>query len=178
MSAFGYLIEDQLIHRSETNRGYMDAMWRAKMRDFRAHEENRALADFIDYKWRSRVDLLDGCRTPKLWHNDLGPGSPLALPENGAWRISGLFDFENAFAGDPLMDIAKCVHFAKLGDAVRWKGILEGYGPVAGPNWRETVAFYTLYIAVEYWVWLSYLGRPQNELTAPLADIRRIAEAS
>lgn len=135
MPAFGYLIEDQLIHRSETNRGYMDDMWQAKMLDFRAHNENDALADVIDKKWRSSADLLDGFGSPRLCHNDFYPGNLLALQVNGVWRISGLFDFEHAFAGDPLMDIAKCVHFAKVGDEVRWRGMLKGYGPIARPDW-------------------------------------------
>jgi aminoglycoside phosphotransferase (APT) family kinase protein len=177
MEAFGYLVAGDLVRRSDTNREYMDGLWREKVAEFRARGGEEALASTMGQKWRARLDLLDSCAAPKLCHNDFHPGNLLAAQDADGWRLSGVFDFENVFAGDPLMDIAKCIHFARVGDETRWQAILDGYGPVARPNWRETVELYQLYQAVEFWDWLVFLNRPEIERDRLLAGIRGIVAA-
>jgi aminoglycoside phosphotransferase (APT) family kinase protein len=177
MEAFGYLIADKLSGRSDSNRGYMDAAWHIKIKEFRSRGGDENLAYAMDQRWRALADLLDGCAEPKLCHYDYHPGNLLAVRDGDGWRISGVFDFENAFDGDPLMDIAKCVHFARVGTQVRWQGILDGYGAIDRPSWRETIELYRLYQAVEFWNWLVFLDRPEVERERQLADMREILEA-
>lgn len=178
MAAFGYLIEDKLTRRSDSNRDYMDGMWREKIAEFRARGGGETLASAMDQRWRARRDLLDSCLAPKLCHNDFHPSNLLTAQEGDAWRISGVFNFENAFAGDPLMDIAKCIHFSRIGsDEMRWRGILDGYGAIDRPDWRETVELDRLYQAVKFWDWPVFLDRPEAERAGLLAGIREIVEA-
>jgi Ser/Thr protein kinase RdoA (MazF antagonist) len=176
MEAYGYIADGRLIARADSNRDYMDGMWRAKLEQFRALGGDRSLAAAMDKKWRGRLDLLDLCRAPKLCHYDIHPGNLMAARDATRWRLSGLFDFEDSFAGDPLLDLAKCVHFARVGTAARWTSLLEGYGPIENPTWEETVELYRLYQTVEYWDWIAFLQRPESECASVLDGIRETLE--
>jgi hygromycin-B 7''-O-kinase len=176
MEAYGYIADGCLTSRADGNRDYMDGMWRAKLEQFRALGGDRSVAAAMDKKWRGRLDLLDLCRAPKLCHYDTHPGNLMAAREATRWRLSGLFDFEDSFAGDPLLDLAKCVHFARVGTAARWRRLLEGYGPIENRAWEETVEFYRLYQAVEYWDWIAFLRRPKSECASVLDGIRETLE--
>jgi aminoglycoside phosphotransferase (APT) family kinase protein len=176
MEAYGYIADGRLIARANSNRDYMDGMWCAKLEQFRALGGDRSLAAALDEKWGRRLDLLDLCRAPKLCHYDIHPGNLMAAREATGWRLAGVFDFEDSFAGDPLLDLAKCVHFARVGTAARWKSLLEGYGPIENPTWEETVELYRLYQAVEYWDWLAFLQRSESECASVLAGMREALE--
>jgi aminoglycoside phosphotransferase (APT) family kinase protein len=176
MEAFGYIADGKLTNRSSRNRGYMDAAWRSRLARFRELADERALAGAMEAKWRARRELLEGCGAPKLCHYDIHPGNLLACQDASSWRFSGLFDFEDSIAADPLLDIAKCVHFARAGSGVRWRGLLAGYGRIDRPDWESTVDLYRLYQAVEYWVWIAQLRHPATELGSVLSGIRDILD--
>src|SRR5208282_1286334 len=135
-----------------------------------------SLSEAMDAQWSERYELLELCAAPKLCHYDIHPGNLMAKRAGDAWRLAGVFDFEDAFAGDPLLDLAKCVHFARVGTAARWKSLLEGYGPIENHTWEETVELYRLYQAVEYWDWIAFLQRPESECASVLAGIREALE--
>ena len=176
MEAFGYIAGGKLTLRADDNPAYMDRLWRAKLKQFRELGGDESLAAAIDQIWRERRELLDLCAAPKLCHYDIHPGNLMAMREGDAWRLTGLIDFEDSFAGDPLLDLAKCVHFARTGSGARWRGLLEGYGAIERPGWKETIDLYRLYQAVEYWDWITFLRRPQSECDAVLAGIRGMVD--
>ena len=124
MEAFGYIADGKLALRAGDNHAYMDRcareiarriLWRAKLTQFRELGGDESLAAAMDEIWRERRELLDLCAAPKLCHYDIHPGNLMAMREGGAWRLTGLIDFEDSYAGDPLLDLAKCVHFARMG---------------------------------------------------------------
>jgi aminoglycoside phosphotransferase (APT) family kinase protein len=174
MEAYGYIADGKLTIRAAGNRDYMDRIWRAKCDQFRALGGDESLAVAMEKRWRERLELLDLCAAPKLCHYDIHPGNLMVARKGAHWRLSGLFDFEDSFAGDPLLDLAKCVHFARVGTAARWRGLLDGYGPIETPAWEETVELYRLYQAVEYWDWIAFLKRPSSECTSAMDGIREI----
>ena len=172
MEAFGYIADGRLTLRSGANRDYMDGAWRRKLAQFRELGGEEALAGAMEDKWSARHGLLDQCVEPKLCHYDFHPGNLLAARDGEVWRLSGVLDFEDSLAADPLLDIGKCVHFARIGDNARWRGLLAGYGPIDRPDWQAGVELYRLYQAVEYWDWIVFLNRPEAERARVLAGIR------
>ncbi len=176
MEAFGYIADGMLVLRADGNRAYMDRRWRRNLAQFRELGGEASLAEAMEAKWSERVDRLELCAAPKLCHYDIHPGNLMAKRAGDTWRLAGVFDFEDAFAGDPLLDLAKCVHFARVGDAARWRGLLAGYGAIDRPDWEETLERYRLYQAVEYWDWIAFLRRPASECAAVLAGISEILE--
>ena len=172
MVAFGYIADGRLTLRSSSNRAYIDRAWQMKLAQFRERGGEEAVARAMEDKWSARRDLLDQCAAPKLCHYDFHPGNLLALYDGQAWRLSGVLDFEDSLAADPLLDIAKCVHVARVGDHARWRGLLAGYGRIDRPDWQASVELYRLYQAVEYWNWIAFLNRPEAERASVLAGIR------
>ncbi len=176
MEAFGYIADGKLTLRADDNRAYMEGLWRAKLAQFRQLGGAATLATAMDEKLLERRQLLELCAAPKLCHYDIHPGNIMAMREGDAWRLAGLIDFEDSYAGDPLLDLAKCVHFAREDGGARWRGLLEGYGAIDRPGWKETIDLYRLYQAVEYWDWIAFLRRPAGECAAVLAGISEILE--
>lgn len=174
MEGFGAAATGQLAGRVDRNRDYMDAIWRDKIAQFRKLGGDPALALAMERSWSDRSALLDFCQAPRLCHYDIHPGNLLAERANHGWKLSGVLDFELAFAGDPLLDLAKCAHFARAGSGARWRGLIEGYGAIENSKWEETIELYRLYLALEYWDWIAFLGRPQDERDDVAASLRRI----
>ena len=58
----------------------------------------------------ARRHLLDGASIPRLCHDDLHAGNVLVRSTREP-LLSGIVDFENATAGDALMDIAALYYF-------------------------------------------------------------------
>ncbi len=84
----------------------------------------RAAADELD-----RHDELLAPITPRLLHGDLSPNHVLTDGE----QITGLLDFEQAFAGDPAFELVRWDYFYEMAP-VAW--FLEGYERVSdlGPD--------------------------------------------
>jgi aminoglycoside phosphotransferase (APT) family kinase protein len=91
--------------------------------------------------------------------------------------LSGIVDFENATAGDPLMDIAKALYYFnpqdKPQDAHKRAGLLAGYGDIARPDWQATIDLYRLSCTQELWCWRAQFGNRNAlaELTGELESI-------
>ncbi|MGE7919133.1 phosphotransferase family protein [Viridibacillus sp. NPDC093762] len=65
-----------------------------------------------DMKWVENVlqqalDAFNHFNTPTFVMGDFKPGNFLILHEGQDWKISGVFDFTNAYFGDPLADLIK-----------------------------------------------------------------------
>ena len=88
----------------------------------------------------------------------------------GGRPITGIIDWENAVAADPIFDLAKALGLLgrpERGDA---RALLEGYGPLR-PDWREAFDLYVIDHLLELWIWFAQLGvtDPLPELEAYLA---------
>jgi len=99
MEAFGTIADGRLTLRADSNRAYMDRRWRRNLAQFCELGGEESLAEAMEAKWSERVDRLELCAAPKLCHYDMHPGNLMAKREGDTWRLAGVFDFEDAFAG-------------------------------------------------------------------------------
>jgi hygromycin-B 7''-O-kinase len=113
-----------------------------------------------------------GCETPVLCHNDAHDAN--VLVEDG--RITGLVDWENAVAADPLLDLAKAWAFSDGRSQETLEALIDGYGPLRA-DWREAFDLYVVDHLLELGVWFAQLGvtDPLPELEGYLA--RRVGHA-
>jgi len=162
MEAFGYIGADGIVTPFASNRTYMLSQFERKVGGFAQLAGRPALAAQLkDYVDRS-LPLLDGCATPRLCHYDFHTGNVLAARHDGALRLTGIVDLENAIAGDPLMDLAKTIAYSVRDDETRRAGLLAGYGPIDRPDWEETLRLYRFYGAIELWAWWTQIGDTQR----------------
>jgi len=101
-----------------------------------------------------------------------------ARDANGTLRLTGLIDFGNVRAADPVYDLAKCLFCAEHEDPASRAPMLEGYGPIPHPRAEEAMWLYTLFHRVSMWWWLRFVSaigpnEPHNlieSLTAMAAE--------
>lgn len=91
-------------------------------------------------------------------HDDLHPNNVLALENDGRLTLSGLIDFGNAYAADPVSDLAKCLFCSEHEAPGSTPHILAGYGPIDHPDPQRALRFYTLLHRLIMWWWLRHIG--------------------
>src|SRR4029453_1899189 len=116
LDSFGYIGPNGVWTAHPTNRDYLSFQFGKKLENFRAKGGEAPLADRLAVTIADRRHLLDGATEPHLCHYDFHSGNVL-VASDGAPRLSGIVDFENAIAGDPLMDIAKALYYFTPQDA-------------------------------------------------------------
>jgi hygromycin-B 7''-O-kinase len=99
----------------------------------------------------------------------------LVVPEPGGLRVTGLLDFENVLAGDPLLDLAKVHCYSPRRSEALLAALVEGYGRLRD-GWREALDLYVLYHWLELWDWFASLGQTES-LDAIAAEMRLLAAA-
>lgn len=131
-----------------------------------------ALREQLERYFAEREDAFTGCETAVLCHNDAHDAN--VLVEDG--RITGLIDWENAVAADPILDLAKAWAFSDGRSDETLEALVDGYGPLR-EDWREAFELYVVDHLLELWVWFSQIGLsdPLPELEGYLA--RRVAHA-
>ena len=164
LDGFGY-VERGVIDPQPSNLEYMRRRMDAKLGKGPAPLREPIARHFAVHE-HSLVD----CHTAVLCHNDAHDAN--VLVEEG--RITGLVDWENAVAADPLLDLAKSWAFSDGRSEETLDALLEGYGPVR-PAWEEAFDLYVIDHLLELWIWFDQLGvtDPLPELEGYLA--RRVA---
>jgi Ser/Thr protein kinase RdoA (MazF antagonist) len=114
---------------------------------------------------------------PVFAHDDFHPNNVLAVEVDGKLILSGLIDFGNAHAADPVCDLAKCLFCSEHEAPGSTSQLLEGYGPVDHPRPQAALDFYTLLHRVIMWWWLRHIGvLPTPDSPTDLMDaLRRTA---
>lgn len=173
LDAFGYLTADGIFEPRATNLDYMRSQFGKRVASFSDFGGDPELARAIEQHVRQREDLLVGRPAPVFCHNDCHEGNVLVAPGDDV-AVAGLFDLENALAGDPLLDLAKTVAYSSRDHRVVTKAIADGYGRLPDA-WRESLELYALYHVLELWTWFASLDERDQleELAASLA--KRIA---
>jgi aminoglycoside phosphotransferase (APT) family kinase protein len=171
-NAFGY-VTTEVIDPHPSNAAYMEFQFEKKLREFADLGGDRSIRDDAERAVASSSILFSECGRAVLCHDDLHEGNVLVEERDGSWSVTGVLDVENAVAADPLLDIAKTDYYAVRGNAVKRRGLLEGYGPIPS-NAEEIVRLYSLYHAIELWDWFASNGR--TEALASIAeDIRALS---
>ncbi|WP_249147188.1 aminoglycoside phosphotransferase family protein [Bradyrhizobium sp. AUGA SZCCT0177] len=102
LDSFGYIGPNGVWTPHATNRNYMSSQFERKLTEFGERAGDPALAERLRVGIAARRHLLDGAVVPRLCHYDLHAGNVLVTASR-APLLSGIVDFENATAGDPLM---------------------------------------------------------------------------
>lgn len=164
--SFGY-IETRVTSPVATNLEFMRRRVERKVRS-----GPPALREQLERYFAEREDAFAGCETAVLCHNDAHDAN--VLVQDG--RITGLIDWENAVAADPIFDLAKAWGFSDGRSEETLEALVEGYGPLR-PGWRDAFELYVTDHLLELWVWFAHLrlADPLPELEGYLA--RRVAHA-
>ena len=159
MTAYGYILGDGIFEPRASNADYMIDTFERVLGRFRRQGGGEALASQLEAQARERYGLLDHCAGPVFCHDDFQPGNVLAARDAAGELVpTGLIDFANALAGDPLADLAKAL-FCSTHEDPRSSGPLrEGYGPIDHPEPEEALWLYTLYHRLTMWTFLTRLG--------------------
>jgi hygromycin-B 7''-O-kinase len=160
LDSFGY-IETRVTSPVSSNLEYMRRRMERKVKS-----GPPALRDQLGRYFAEGEHAFEGCRTAVLCHNDAHDAN--VLVEEG--QITGLVDWENAVAADPILDLAKAYAFSDGRSEETLEALVEGYGPLR-PDWRKAFDLYVVDHLLELWVWFSSLGLkdPLPELEGYLA---------
>jgi aminoglycoside phosphotransferase (APT) family kinase protein len=171
---FGSVVTDGSSDGYDTNEEYMRAAFRAERLSFETAGGDPALGWSIsDYVDRSQT-VFASCTQPVLCHNDCHDANML-VDFGSEWQIRALLDFENALAGDPLLDLAKLQCFSLRPTDRSREAIVEGYGPMRA-GWRAAFDLYFLLHSMRLWVYLA--ESEPDALPAIAANIRSICEGA
>jgi aminoglycoside phosphotransferase (APT) family kinase protein len=113
-------------------------------------------------------------------HDDLHPNNVLGVENaDGKLVLSGVIDFGNAQAADPVADLAKCLFCSEHDAPGSTPHILAGYGRIDHPDPAGALWYYTLLHRVTMWCWLRRVGViPAADTPSELIDdLRAMAEA-
>ncbi len=154
-----------------SNAEFIDARLRASVEGFLSRGGNPHLARGINELFEQRAEALDACTSARLCHGDMHPENVRVDPAGAAARFVGAIDLEEAFAGDPALDIVRTIHTAPFSSESLRSALLEGYGET--PPWlNEVYDAYFVYWELELWNFFAAGGSRR-----PLRSIaRRIAK--
>jgi aminoglycoside phosphotransferase (APT) family kinase protein len=159
MSAYGYIGTDGIAQPKHSNSEYMSSAIEGALRRFQdaggGSELTRRLRSSVD----ERSDVFACNVSPVLCHCDFHQGNVLAArDERGQLKLTGLIDFTNASAADPLLDLASALFFCTHEDAQSREPLLAGYGKIEHPDPESALWLYTLHHRVTMWAHLKRLG--------------------
>jgi aminoglycoside phosphotransferase (APT) family kinase protein len=172
MAAYGYIVADGIWRPQPTNNEYMRSAFNQAFRQFREQAGEETLTRRLEEKARSRFDLLQHSAGPVLCHDDVQQGNVLAeYVTNGSLLLTGLVDFGNARAGDPLFDLAKALFCCTHEDPRSREPLLAGYGEIDHPDPEEALWLYTLFHRVVMWCYLTRRGGTSDGPSGLLHDL-------
>jgi aminoglycoside phosphotransferase (APT) family kinase protein len=155
LPSFGYIMGAGYLKAFDTNLDYMTAAFKVKFRDFAEQDGDPALISRLQAQVEAGAEAMVGCGQAVLCHNDIHPGNFLVAQDAaGAWRVSGLIDWENATAADPLFDLAKALDQIRHDDPPGRAPLLEGYGDLGRADAQAAIHIYRIYHKLEMRNWL------------------------
>jgi aminoglycoside phosphotransferase (APT) family kinase protein len=176
MPSYGY-IKDQGVERPIASNGdYMAYAFDGAFRRFRDAGGDAGLARQLEALASASMDVTVSSGSV-LCHDDLHQGNVLVEPRpSGELGLSGLIDFGNARAADPLFDLAKAIFCSSHEDPRAGRPLLEGYGELDHPNAERALWLYTMHHRVSMWAFLTRLGQDPDAPNGPGGLIRDLSE--
>ena len=96
-------------------------------------------------------DALDGARS--LVHSDYKGFNILVRQVKGWWKVSGVLDWEFAFADSPLTDIGNMLRYSHLHSPIFESEFIHGYreqGGILPPEWKKLAKLVDLLSLCEF----------------------------
>lgn len=151
----------------DDNVGLMTERAGAAIAEFRELGGGEQMAIMLERHFAANSTLFTRCQQAVLCHNDFHEANVLVARSEGEIRITGLIDFENALAADPLFDLAKTQNHARRGSNATLAALIDGYGPLPA-YWKRPFELYELFHTLELRNWFSAGGS-----AAPLPALHR-----
>ena len=138
---------------------FMRRLSRLAVTQFRRFGADRRLTRQLRKLLASSDRVFAASTGPVFAHDDLHPLNILAgRGEAGQLRLTGLVDFGNARAADPVFDLAKTMLMCDLELPGAGAAIRTGYGTIEHPEPDEAVRAYMLIHAMLLWGWYRAIG--------------------
>jgi aminoglycoside phosphotransferase (APT) family kinase protein len=184
MTAYGYIGGAGILAPQAANANSMQVAFAAAFRHFREQGADEDLAQRLEQHVRVRAHVLAASAGPVLCHDDFQQGNVLVVRgEDGRVELTGLIDFGNAQARDPLFDLAKALLCCTHEDPASRDPLLAGYGPLSHPAAAEALWVYTLFHRLVMWTHLVRHGADRSSagpagLMSDLDDMSRLPRES
>lgn len=136
------------------NVGLMRERTTAALAEFKQHGGDPKLGERLKQYFVECEPLFARCTQAVLCHNDFHEQNVMVDRTLGEARITGLIDFENALAADPIFDLAKTQNHARRGSERTLNALIDGYGEMP-EGWREPFDAYIVFHALELRNWYA-----------------------
>jgi len=168
---YGAFDADGLHDPVPTNTEYLNKRFTYGIGRFRHFGGGEALAQKLEAIFTAHDDVIAESRGAVFAHDDFQPHNVLAERDaNGRLQLTGLLDFGNARASDPICDLAKALFCSEHDAPGSTPHILEGYGAIDHSDPRAALRVYTLVHRVTMWMWLRHVGVIRDGEHNPLID--------
>jgi aminoglycoside phosphotransferase (APT) family kinase protein len=168
---YGAFDTDGLHDPAPTNTEYMNRRFTYAIGRFRHFGGDEALARKLEAIFAAGVDVMAESRGAVFAHDDFQPHNVLAeRGADGRLHLTGLLDFGNARASDPVCDLAKALFCSEHDAPGSSPHILAGYGPIDHSDPEGALRVYTLVHRVTMWMWLRHVGVIREGEHNPLID--------
>lgn len=110
-------------------------------------------------------DWLPSRDEKNLVHGDFGPENILVVKQEKRWVISGILDWEFAFSGSTLWDVANMMRYARSMPVIFEESFWEGMGEMTKKfptHWRSTIQLLTLLSLLDILHRTSPLTHPET----------------
>lgn len=156
MGAYGYLRGDRIEKPYSDNASYMAYAFERAFTNFLDLGGDTSLMRRLERAVKERMDLVAESQGPVLCHDDFHQGNVLAQRAGTAQlELTGLIDFANGRAADPLFDLAKALFCLSHEDPKSAKVVRSGYGQSGHSDMEGALWLYTLHHRVSMWAWLT-----------------------
>lgn len=176
---YGAFGPDGLVDPVPTNTEYIDRRFSHGIDRFRHYGGGEALAQRLEAIFAAHADVIAESRGAVFAHDDFQPHNVLGeRGADGRLHLTGLLDFGNARASDPICDLAKAL-FCSEHDAPGSSPYLRaGYGQINHSSPEAALWIYTLVHRVTMWMWLRHVGViGEGEYNPLITDLQNMAEA-
>lgn len=159
LPAYGHFGEGGIVDGKATNAEYIGGFFTYSFDRFRHFGGDAALAGRLEAIVAAHAEVIALSSGAVFAHDDFQPNNVLAArDEDGRLYLTGLIDFGNARASDPICDLAKALFCSEHDAPGSRAAILDGYGPIDHPDPDAAIWIYLLLHRLVMWWWLRHVG--------------------
>lgn len=162
-----------------TNTEYLARRFAHGIGQFRRYGGGEALAQRLEAIFAAHANVIAESRGAVFAHDDFQPHNVLGeRGTDGRLHLTGLLDFGNARASDPVCDLAKALFCSEHDAPGSTPHFLAGYGPIDHSDPEAALWIYTMVHRVTMWMWLRHTGFIRDgEHNGLIDDLTHMAKA-